>query len=86
MSEYTTKPYLGHVNIKTHYNAYKNDIIFTYYNDTPIKDENTGEILEWKTGKTWSLCYNMILDTFTTFYDWYPVESVNIDNIYFSFD
>lgn len=86
MSEYTTKPYLGHVNIKTHYNAYKNDVIFTYYNDTPIKDEYTGEILEWKTGKTWSLCYNMILDTFTTFYDWYPVESVNIDNIYFSFD
>lgn len=86
MSEYTTKPYLGHVNIKTHYNAYKNDVIFTYYNDTPIKDESTGEILEWKTGKTWSLCYNMILNTFTTFYDWYPVESVNIDNIYFSFD
>lgn len=85
MSEFTTTPYLGHVNIKTHFNAYKNDVIFTYYNDTPIYNDNN-EIVSWEKGTTWSLCYNQPTDKFITFYDWYPVESVNIDNIYFSFD
>lgn len=85
MSEFTTKPYIGHINIKTHYNAYKSDVIFTYYNDKPEKDSK-GNIVQWLPGKTWSLCYNMVLDKFITFYDWCPVESVNIDNIYFSFD
>ena len=84
MSEYTTSPYLGHINIKTHYNAFKNDVIFTYYNDIP-KYEN-GVLIGWEEGKIWSLCYNMVKDTFITFYDWCPIESVNIDNVYFSFD
>jgi hypothetical protein len=57
MSEFTTTPYLGHVNIKTHFNAYKNDVIFTYYNDTPIYNDNN-EIVSWEKGTTWSLCYN----------------------------
>jgi hypothetical protein len=84
MSEFTTQPYIGHINIKTHFNAYKNDVIFTYYNDKPIYTD--GVITGWEPGLSWSLCYNQVLDKFITFYDWYPVESSNIDNIYFSFD
>jgi hypothetical protein len=43
-------------------------------------------ILDWIPGTTWSLCYNLVTNTFTTFYDWYPVYSCNVDNIYFSFN
>jgi len=34
MSEFIFRPYIGHINIKTHYNAFKGDVMFTYYNDT----------------------------------------------------
>ena len=37
MSEFITDPYVGHVNIKAHYNAFKHDIMFTYYNDILYK-------------------------------------------------
>jgi hypothetical protein len=36
--------------------------------------------------KAWNLCWNEILQIFTTFYSWIPSEFVNIDNIPFSFD
>ena len=81
LSEYDFKEYQGHINVKTHYNAFKKDVIFTYY-----KDVWDAENQVWKEGTTWSLCYNLVTNTFTTFYDWIPVESCNIDNIYFSFD
>lgn len=61
---------VGEKNCKTHYNSFKRDVIFTFYN----KD------------KEWSLCYNETLQRFITFYTWTPVFSANIDNIYFSFD
>jgi hypothetical protein len=32
-------PYIGHINVKTHFNANKNDVIFTYYNDIPYSVE-----------------------------------------------
>lgn len=141
MSEFTTDPYIGHVNIKTHYNAFKHDIIFTYYNDilyrfdhpsyddkplsewnidsdgyllnndnsrteykgtkvtaqynnltgnvdkyTDIINSETEYLFKWAPGKSWSLCFNEALGKFTTFYDWIPLESENIDNIWFSFD
>ena len=85
LSEYDFKEYQGHINVKTHYNAFKKDVIFTYYKDVPIRDEND-QIINWKEGTTWSLCYNLVTNKFITFYDWVPVESCNIDNIYFSFD
>lgn len=81
LSEYDFEEYQGHINVKTHYNAFKKDVIFTYY-----KDVWDAENQVWKEGTTWSLCYNLVTNTFTTFYDWIPVESCNIDNIYFSFD
>ena len=86
LSEYDFKEYQGHINVKTHYNAFKKDVIFTYYKDIPEKRDEKGKIIKWSKGTTWSLCYNLVTNTFTTFYDWIPVESCNIDNIYFSFD
>ncbi len=85
LSEYDFEEYQGHINVKTHYNAFKQDVIFTYYKDIPERDSE-GKIIKWSEGTTWSLCYNLVTQTFTTFYDWYPVESCNVDNIYFSFD
>ena len=42
--------------------------------------------IKWEKGVTWSLCYNEATKAFQTFYDWTPLQSANIDNIYFSFD
>ena len=44
------------------------------------------DIKSWNPGPVWSLCYNEVLGKFVTFYDWYPVESCNVDNIFFTFD
>ena len=148
MSEFVFRPYVGHINIKTHYNKFKEDVMFTYYNDLlwkvpaayradkysvnaegfiieKLKDgktkrvEKNGDLVKadeqllpnwdkqnekwksysdlineldgnschkWSKGLEWSLCYNLRLGQFITFYDWIPLESENIDNIYFSFD
>lgn len=170
LSEFNNRPYVGRVNVKAHYNAFKHDVMFTYYNDIPynfpqdyverveleqstsssgtetityyrysengesirgfgidtqgyLLDENgvrlnalTGDLepgtkieanydsqlgkvityadkvadeianVMWAQGKSWSLCWNENLNAFTTFYDWIPLESENIDNIWFSFD
>ena len=54
-----------------------------------VNDIFTGilcDIEKWEEGTVWSLCYNEVLQKWITFYDWYPVESCNVDNIYFSFD
>lgn len=103
LSEYDFNEYVGHINVKTHYNEFKHDVIFTYYKDIPLDSEGKevdlsgnlvledtedpkSKIVSWKKGTTWSLCYNEVTQQFITFYDWYPIESCNIDNIFFSFD
>ena len=189
LSEFDYKEYQGHIDVKTHYNNFKNDVIFTFVKDIPtyimpddikrvelkryiqdvwgmgsqddvslpkdiipnesgncrfdiyfghdpnvffgdyegdqievtqkndpdingkediskftslqkksaeiqngkiyINDVFTGiwcDVKSWKPGTVWSLCYNEVLQKWITFYDWYPVESCNVDNIYFSFD
>lgn len=162
LSEFDCRAYQGHLDVKTHYNAFKKDVIFTLVKDTPvysnifskqseikllrfaqdiwgitdtlsnielgtptlnksggydlpityreqtangwektsknaeiqngkvyINDIFTGvwcDVESWKPGTVWSLCYNEVLGKFTTFYDWYPIESCNVNNIYFSFD
>ena len=59
-------------NVKTHYNNYKGDIMFTFYNDT--EDEE------------WNICYNERLDKWFTRYSWIPLYSDNVNNIYYSLD
>lgn len=62
-------------NVKSHYNAFKQDVMFTYY------DSTRGDV-ETK----WHLCFNEQLNKWITQYSWYPVESANIHNVWFSFD
>lgn len=56
-------------NIKTHYNAYKGDVMFTF-----IKDNFT-----------WNICYNERQGMWITKYSWMPVYSENINNQFYSF-
>lgn len=69
------EPIIGLRNVKSHYNAYKSDVMFTFYDDINTIEE-----------KVWNLCYNEIQNKFVTFYSWVPSYSANIDNIMFSFD
>ena len=75
LSERELTPIIGVRNVKTVYNAFKHDVMFTFY-------DNLYGIHE----KSWNLCYNEMLGIFTTFYSWIPSEMQNIDNIPFSFD
>lgn len=75
LTEHETTPILGIRNVKTHYNAFKGDLMFTFYDDINTLEE-----------KVWNLCYNEILGKFITFYSWVPSFSDNIDNVFFSFD
>lgn len=62
-------------NVKTHYNAFKHDVMFTFYNATHGIQETA-----------WNICYNEALGKWITFYSWLPSQSINIDNMYFSFN
>lgn len=75
LSERELTPIIGVRNVKTLYNAFKHDIMFTFYDNLHGTHE-----------KSWNLCWNEILGIFTTFYSWIPSEMQNIDNIPFSFD
>ena len=75
LSERELTPIIGVRNVKTVYNAFKHDVMFTFY-------DNLSGINE----KSWNLCWNEILGIFTTFYSWIPGNMENIDNIPFSFD
>lgn len=59
-------------NVKSHYNNYKGDIMFTFYNNT--EDEE------------WNICYNERLDKWSTRYSWIPLYSDNVNNVYYSLD
>lgn len=75
LSERETTPIIGVRNVKTHYNANKGDVMFTFY------DQKYGF-----EDKAWNLCYNELTKSFITFYSWLPSYSANIDNIFFTFD
>ena len=75
LGERELTPLIGIRNVKTHYNAFKQDIMFTYYDDYKGVEE-----------VAWNLCYNELQKTFVTFYSWIPSYSANIDNIFFSYD
>lgn len=75
LTEKEKTPIIGIRNVKTHYNRFKQDVMFTFYDDINTLEENV-----------WNLCYNEIMQKFITFYSWVPSYSENIDNIFFSFD
>ena len=88
-----TQPKLGIRNIKSHYNAQKNEVMFTYYDNSDIF--NKGLVDTVRNGVTytnkynyiqWNLAYNEINKCFITFYSWLPAYSENIDNTFYSFD
>jgi hypothetical protein len=75
LSERELTPIIGIRNVKTHYNRYKGDIMFTFYDNLYGFEE-----------KVWNLCYNENLEKWITFYSWVPSYSENIYSSYFSFD
>ena len=75
LGERELNPILGIRNVKTFYNAFKRDVMFTFYDNTYGFEE-----------KVWNLCWNETLQKFITFYSWVPSFMENINNIPFSFD
>lgn len=75
LSERDKDPILGIRNVKTTYNAFKHDVMFTFYDNLIGTEE-----------KVWNLCYNIPLKKFITFYSWVPSFMANINNIPFSFN
>ena len=75
LTERELSPIIGVRNVKTHYNAYKGDVMFTFYDNLYGFEE-----------KVWNICFNEKQQKWITFYSWLPSYSENIDNIYFSFD
>lgn len=75
LTERELTPVIGVRNVKTLYNSFKHDIMFTFYDN-----------LQGTSERSWNLCWNEVLGIFTTFYSWIPSEMENIDNIPFSFD
>lgn len=65
-------PTIALKNVKTHFNNYKGDVMFTFYND--LEDNE------------WHMCYNERLDKWITRYSWIPLFSENINNIFYSLD
>lgn len=65
-------PTIAIKNVKSHFNNYKGDVMFTFYNYA----QNT----------VWNLCYNERMDRWITRYSWTPLYSENINNIFYSLD
>ena len=80
LSEREREPLIGVRNVKAHYNKFKFDVMFTFYDDVK-ESNNIGELI---TSKEWNLCYNEKLQLWTTRYSWIPLMSENISNVYFS--
>lgn len=75
LTERELTPIIGIRNVKTHYNAFKHDVMFTFYDDLHGANE-----------VAWNLCWNELQNKWITFYSWIPSFSENIYNQYFSFD
>lgn len=61
---------LGVTNVRTHYNNFNGDVIFTFYNNET----------------SWSLCYNELQEQWICRNTWMPLISSNIGNLFYSFD
>ena len=68
--DWDDKFFMGATNVRTHYNNFKGDVIFTFYNENNV----------------YSLCYNERMKMWVSRYTWLPLLSANIDNQFYSFD
>lgn len=59
---------IGNCDIRTHYNSFKGDVIFTWYNGT----------------KEYAICFNERQSVWTTRYDWLPIVSENKNGEFYS--
>ena len=75
LTERELTPIIGVRNVKTHFNKYKDDVMFTFYDNLYGFEE-----------KVWNLCYNERVQQWITFYSWVPSYSANIYNQFFSFN
>lgn len=75
LGEQETTPIIGIRNVKTIYNANKQDVMFTFYDN-----------LEGFNETCWNLCYNEVINKWVTFYSWIPSYGENINNNLFTFD
>lgn len=75
LTERELEPIVGIRNVKVHYNKFKQDVMFTFYDNLYGFEE-----------KVWNVCFNEALQKWITFYSWVPSYSENIYNQYFSFD
>lgn len=75
LKERELEPIIGIRNVKTHYNNFKGDVMFTFYDNVYDYEE-----------KAWNICWNERMNKWITFYSWIPSYSENIYNQYFSFD
>ena len=69
LKESDTDDSIGVNMVKTHYNAFKQDISFVFKYGT----------------RKWHLCWNEILEKWITRYSWFPEFSENINNIFYTF-
>ena len=75
LEEREMTPIIGVRNVKTCYNSFKRDVMFTFYDNLSGFEE-----------KVWNLCWNELLQMFVTFYSWVPSYMENINNVPFSFN
>lgn len=75
LGEREMTPLIGIRNVKTFYNSFKRDVMFTFYDNLQGFEE-----------KVWNICWNEILQMFVTFYSWVPSYMENINNLPFSFN
>ena len=75
LGEREKTPILGVRNVKSHYNAFKQDVLFTFYDNLKGFEE-----------KAWDICWSELLGKWITFYSWLPSDSENINNIWFTFN
>lgn len=68
--DWDDKFFMGATNVRTHYNNFKGDVIFTFYNENDA----------------YSLCYNERMKMWVSRYSWMPLLSANIDNQFYSFN
>lgn len=75
LGEREKTPLLGIRNVKTCYNSFKRDVLFTFYDNMQGFEE-----------KVWNICWNELLQMFVTFYSWVPSYMENVNNMPFSFN